>query len=104
MQAEQQKAQFSLGAAQIDDAAARVLALAQQTADKTIASVHREADETLYRARCEADETLARARQTAQQIVRSAKEAISPDEGNDMFPVSRADTSRSPDNNKPARG
>jgi hypothetical protein len=88
VKAEQERAQFSLDTAQIDHAVARVLALAQQTADKTIADACREADETICRARREADETLARARRAAREIVRSAKNAIPPDEGNDMFPVS----------------
>src|SRR5215468_12064707 len=40
------------------DTAARVLSLAQQTADQAIADARREADETLGRARREADEVL----------------------------------------------
>lgn len=75
VKAGQEKTQFSLDNAQIDHAVARVLALAQQTADKTIADAFREADETIDLARREADETLARARRTAQEIVRKAKNA-----------------------------
>jgi hypothetical protein len=48
--------------------AARVLALAQQTADQAIADARREADETLGRARFEADKVLTMARRLAEQI------------------------------------
>ena len=44
------------------DTAARVLSLAQQTADQAIADARREADETLGRARREADEVLTKPR------------------------------------------
>src|SRR5690606_18759516 len=47
------------------DTAARVLALAQQTADQAIADARREADETLGRARREAEEILGKARRQA---------------------------------------
>ena len=50
------------------DTAARVLALAQQTADQAIADARREADETLGRARREADDILGKARRQAEQI------------------------------------
>ena len=50
------------------DTAARVLSLAQQTADQAIADARREADETLGRARREADEVLTKARRQAEQI------------------------------------
>ncbi len=52
---------------------ARVLALAQQTADQAIADARREAGETLGRARHEADEILGKARQQAEQITRDAR-------------------------------
>ncbi|MQA94767.1 MAG: DivIVA domain-containing protein [Streptosporangiales bacterium] len=55
------------------DTAARVLALAQQTADQAIADARREADETLGRARREADEILGKARRQAEQIVSEAR-------------------------------
>lgn len=55
------------------DTAARVLALAQQTADQAIADARREADETLGRARREADETLGKARRQAEQIAAEAR-------------------------------
>ena len=48
--------------------AARILALAQQTADQAIADARREADETLDRCRREADNVLTRARRQAEQI------------------------------------
>jgi DivIVA domain-containing protein len=55
------------------DTAARVLALAQQTADQAIADARREADETLGRARREAEEILGKARRQADQIVSDAR-------------------------------
>ncbi|PRX98496.1 DivIVA domain-containing protein [Allonocardiopsis opalescens] len=55
------------------DTAARVLALAQQTADQAIADARREADETLGRARHEADSILGKARRQAEQIVGEAR-------------------------------
>ncbi|GAA2163638.1 DivIVA domain-containing protein [Actinomadura napierensis] len=55
------------------DTAARVLALAQQTADQAIADARREADETLGRARREAEEILGKARRQADQIVSEAR-------------------------------
>ncbi|GAA0413545.1 hypothetical immunogenic protein antigen 84 [Acrocarpospora corrugata] len=55
------------------DTAARVLALAQQTADQAIADARREADETVTRARREADEVLGKARRQAEQIIGDAR-------------------------------
>ena len=55
------------------DTAARVLALAQQTADQAIADARREADETIGRARREADEILGKARRQAEQITSDAR-------------------------------
>jgi DivIVA domain-containing protein len=55
------------------DTAARVLALAQQTADQAIADARREADETLGRARREAEEILGKARRQSEQIVSEAR-------------------------------
>ena len=55
------------------DTAARVLALAQQTADQAIADARREADETLGRARREADEILGKARRQAEQLTSDAR-------------------------------
>src|SRR5689334_2662228 len=55
------------------DTAARVLALAQQTADQAIADARREADETLGRARREAEEILTKARRQAEQITGDAR-------------------------------
>src|SRR6266568_1523002 len=55
------------------DTAARVLSLAQQTADQAIADARREADETLGRARREADEVLGKARRQAEQITSDAR-------------------------------
>ena len=55
------------------DTAARVLALAQQTADQAIADARREADETLGRARREADDVLTKARRQAEQITSDAR-------------------------------
>ena len=53
--------------------AARVLSLAQQTADQAIADARREADETLGRARRKADEVLTKARRQAEQITGDAR-------------------------------
>ncbi len=53
--------------------AARVLSLAQQTADQAVADARREADETLGRARREADEVLTKARRRAEQITGDAR-------------------------------
>src|SRR5215469_9772689 len=55
------------------DTAARVLSLAQQTADQAIADARREADETLNRARREADDVLTKARRQAEQITGDAR-------------------------------
>jgi DivIVA domain-containing protein len=55
------------------DTAARVLSLAQQTADQAIADARREADDTLGRARREADEVLTKARRQAEQITGDAR-------------------------------
>ncbi len=55
------------------DTAARVLALAQQTADQAIADARREADDTLGRARREADEILGKARRQAEQVTSDAR-------------------------------
>ena len=55
------------------DTAARVLALAQQTADQAIADARREADETLGRARREAEDLLGKARRQAEQITSDAR-------------------------------
>lgn len=55
------------------DTAARVLALAQQTADQAIADARREADETVTRARREADDVLGKARRQAEQIIGDAR-------------------------------
>src|ERR1700757_462695 len=55
------------------DTAARVLSLAQQTADQAIADARREPDETLGRARREADEVLTKARRQAEQITGDAR-------------------------------
>lgn len=55
------------------DTAARVLSLAQQTADQAIADARREADETLGQARREADEVLTKARRQADQITGDAR-------------------------------
>ena len=55
------------------DTAARVRALAQQTADQAIADARREADETLGRARREADDILGKARRQAEQITSDAR-------------------------------
>jgi DivIVA domain-containing protein len=55
------------------DTAARVLSLAQQTADQAIADARREADETLGRARREADDILTKARRQSEQITSDAR-------------------------------
>ncbi len=55
------------------DTAARVLALAQQTADQAISDARREADETLGRARHEAEDILGKARRQAEQIINEAR-------------------------------
>jgi DivIVA domain-containing protein len=55
------------------DTAARVLQLAQQTADQAIADARREADETLGRARREADDILTKARRQSEQITSDAR-------------------------------
>jgi DivIVA domain-containing protein len=55
------------------DTAARVLALAQQTADQAISDARREADETVTRARREADEILTKARRQAEQVIGDAR-------------------------------
>jgi DivIVA domain-containing protein len=55
------------------DTAARVLALAQQTADQAIADARREADETLSRARREADDLVTKARRQSDQITSDAR-------------------------------
>src|SRR5258708_1949169 len=55
------------------DTAARVLALAQQTADQAIADARREADETLSRARREADDVLTKARRQSEQVMSDAR-------------------------------
>ncbi|HEY3687700.1 MAG TPA: DivIVA domain-containing protein [Streptosporangiaceae bacterium] len=56
------------------DTAARVLALAQQTADQAIADARREADDTVGRARREAEEILGKARRQADQIISEARQ------------------------------
>src|ERR1017187_7103958 len=55
------------------DTAARVLALAQQTADQAIADARREADETLGRARRAADEIRTKPRRRSEQITSEAR-------------------------------
>ncbi|GAA0942488.1 DivIVA domain-containing protein [Nonomuraea longicatena] len=55
------------------DTAARVLALAQQTADQAIADARREAEETVTRARREADDILTKARRQAEQVIGDAR-------------------------------
>jgi DivIVA domain-containing protein len=52
---------------------ARVLSLAQQTADQAVADARREADEALGRARREVDDILGNARRQAKQITREAR-------------------------------
>jgi len=56
------------------DVAARVLALAQQTADQAIADARREADQMLGRVRREADNVLTKARRQAEQITGDARD------------------------------
>jgi DivIVA domain-containing protein len=55
------------------DSIARVLSLAQQTADQAVADARREADETLSRARREANEILSKARHQAEQVTSDAR-------------------------------
>ncbi len=55
------------------DTVARVLMLAQQTADQALAEARREAGETLGRARRAADEILGKARSQAEQITSDAR-------------------------------
>src|SRR5579859_7556725 len=50
------------------ESVARVLTLAQQTADQAVAEARREADETLGQARRQAGDILSKARQQAEQI------------------------------------
>ena len=52
---------------------ARVLSLAQQTADQAVADARREADEALGRARREVDDILGNARRQAKQITHDAQ-------------------------------
>jgi DivIVA domain-containing protein len=52
---------------------ARVLSLAQQTADQAVADARREADEALGRARREVDDILGNARRQAKQVTRDAR-------------------------------
>lgn len=54
-------------------AAARILALAQNTADQAIADARREADELLSKARRRADAIRARARREAEQVTSDAQ-------------------------------
>jgi len=65
--------------AEIDnmELAARVLSLAQQTADQAIVLARREADETLGRARYEAERVLGMAYQQADQIILEARHLAS---------------------------
>jgi DivIVA domain-containing protein len=69
----QQMAPMKSSAEDNMDTAARVLALAQQTADQAIADARREADETLSRARREADDLLTKARRQSEQITSDAR-------------------------------
>ncbi|GGP77070.1 DivIVA domain-containing protein [Streptosporangium pseudovulgare] len=72
----QQPVPVAMGMPQAEDnmdTAARVLALAQQTADQAIADARREADETVTRARREADEILGKARRQAEQVIGDAR-------------------------------
>jgi len=55
------------------DSVARVLSLAQQTADQAVADARREAGETLGQARREASDILGRARDQAEQITGDAR-------------------------------
>ena len=56
------------------ESAARVLSLAQQTADQAVADARREADEALGRARRTAEDILGNARRQAEQITSDARE------------------------------
>ena len=55
------------------DGVARMLSLAQQTADQAVADARREADEALGRARREVDDILSNARRQAEQITSDAR-------------------------------
>jgi cell division septum initiation protein DivIVA len=55
------------------ESVARVLSLAQQTADQAVADARREAGEALGKARREADEVLTNARRQAEQVTNSAQ-------------------------------
>jgi DivIVA domain-containing protein len=55
------------------DSIARVLSLAQQTADQAVADARREAGETLGQARREAGDILGRARHQAEQVTNDAR-------------------------------
>jgi cell division septum initiation protein DivIVA len=55
------------------DNVARVLTLAQQTADQAVADARREANESLGRARREADDILGKARRQAEQVTSDAR-------------------------------
>ncbi len=64
---------MGMGGEENMDTAARVLALAQQTADQAISDARREADETLGRARNESEDILGKARRQADQIIGEAR-------------------------------
>ncbi|GAB3717388.1 DivIVA domain-containing protein [Nocardiopsis nanhaiensis] len=64
---------LAMGGEENMDTAARVLALAQQTADQAISDARREADETLGRARHESEDILGKARRQADQIIGEAR-------------------------------
>jgi len=66
-------ANMGMGGEENMDTAARVLALAQQTADQAISDARREADETLGRARHESEDILGKARRQADQIIGEAR-------------------------------
>lgn len=66
-------ANLAMGGEENMDTAARVLALAQQTADQAISDARREADETLGRARQESEDILGKARRQADQIIGEAR-------------------------------
>lgn len=66
-------ANIAMGGEENMDTAARVLALAQQTADQAISDARREADETLGRARNESEDILGKARRQADQIIGEAR-------------------------------
>ncbi len=66
-------ANMAMGGEENMDTAARVLALAQQTADQAISDARREADETLGRARHESEDILGKARRQADQIIGEAR-------------------------------